>query len=228
MKRQKLLVFAVILILIVMTYNLSGCLTGEAGPPATISSLQSDSQGPQIASLETLDSYRAYRTVWLVKDNFSEEVNITTAECVREPLGIHVAYHDPETGMEEQVGIGNTIWTKKAPNTWEKIQSEHRMNNLVAAAETFWGFTIEEIEAPLCSDCTALVKEETVNGVHCKHYVITRDIPVLHVEAWVADQIDLPPVLIRGLRREKEKNLTIYTEINLTDINQPFTIEPPG
>jgi hypothetical protein len=102
------------------------------------------------------------------------------------------------------------------------------MNDLVAAAETFWGFTIEEIEAPLCSDCTALVDEETVNGIHCKHYVIDRDMPALHVEAWVADQIDLPPVLIRGLRREKERNLTIYTEINLTDINQPFTIEPPG
>ena len=100
------------------------------------------------------------------------------------------------------------------------------MNDLVTAAEAFWGFTIEEFKSPLCSDCTTLVNEETVNGIHCKHYSIDRDMPGLHVEAWVADQPDLPPVLIRGLRRDIEKNTTIYTEVNLTDVNKSFTINP--
>jgi len=227
MKRQILLIVGVLLILIVLTHGLIGQLAGEEGSKNMPFSFQSDSQGPQIARLETLDSYRAHRTVWLVKQNSSEEVNITTAECVREPLGVHVAHHDPETGFEEEVAIGNTVWNKGVSGGWNQTQSEYRMNDLVAAAETFWGFTIEEIEGPLCSDCTVLVDEVTVNGVHCKHYGIDRDMPALHVEAWVADQHDLPPVLIRGLRREMEKDMTIYTEVNLTHINKPLTIEPP-
>jgi hypothetical protein len=227
MKRHTLLVIGIILILITSACSLSGCLASEEGSQAASSSFQFDSQGPQIASLETLDSYRAYRTVWLVKENSCEEINTTAAECVREPLAIHVAYHNPETGFEEQVAIGNTVWDKKAPGMWEKAKSGHRVNDAIAAAETFWGFTISEIEASLCSDCTVLVDKETVNGIHCRHYVLDRDVPTLHVEAWVADQIDLPPVLIRGLRREMNKDMTIYTEVNLTDINKPFIIEPP-
>jgi hypothetical protein len=227
MKRQTLLVIGIILILIMLAHGLIGGLTGDEGSKNTSFSFQSDSQGPHIASLDMLDSYRAHRTMWLVKENSSEEVNTTAVECVREPLAIHVAYHDPETGFEEQVAIGNTVWDKKAPGMWEKTKSDHRVNDAIAAAETFWGFAISEIEASLCSDCTVLVDDETVNGVHCKHYIIDRDIPALHLEAWVADQHDLPPVLIRGLRREMKKDMTMYAEVNLTNINKLLTIEPP-
>lgn len=227
MKPQKLLVFAVILVVMAMTFNLTGCLTGEAAPPAATTSLRSDGQGPQIASLESLDSYRAHRTVWLVTDYFSEEVNITTAECVREPLGIHVTYHNPNAGLEEEVVIGHTIWRKETPDRWEITKSDQRVHEAIAAAQSFWGFIISEITDPLCSNCTVRVDEEMVNGIDCKHYVLDRDVPTLHVEVWIADQIDLPPVLIRGLRQEKEKNMDLYTEVNLTDINKPFTIQPP-
>ncbi len=227
MKRQEMLIFAIILIVVAMAFNLSGCLTGEAAPPAATSSLKSDDQGPQIATLESLDSYRAHRTVWLVTDNFSEEVNMTTVECVREPLGIHVTYHDPNIGIEEEVVIGHTIWHKETPDRWEITRSDQRVHEAIAAAQTFWGFTISEITDPLCSDCMVRVDEETVNGIRCKHYVLDRGMPTLHVEVWIADQVDLPPVLVRGLRQEKERNMDLYTEVNLTDINKPFTIQPP-
>jgi hypothetical protein len=219
MKRQEMLLFAIILIVMVMAYNLSGCFTGEAVPPAATSSLRSDDQEPQIATLESLDSYRAHRTVWLVTDNFSEEVNMTTAECVREPLG--------NVGIEEEVAIGHTIWHKEMLDSWEITKSDQRVHEAIAAAQTFWGFTISEITDPLCSDCKVRVDEETVNGIRCKHYVLDRGVPTLHVEVWIADQIDLPPVLVRGVRQEKEKNIDLYTEVNLTDINKPFTIQPP-
>jgi len=227
MKRQTLLGVGVLLILIVLTHGLIGHLTGEESSKNRSVPFQSDSQSPQIARLEILESYRASRTVWLVKENSSEEVNTTTAKCVRKPLAIHVAYHDPETGFEEQVAIGNTVWNKKMSEVWKPTESEGRMNDIVAAAESFWGFTVAEIEALLCSDCTTLVDTETINGVRCKHYVVDKGMPALHVEAWVADQPDLPPVLIRGLRREIEKNVAIHTEVNLTDINKSLTIEPP-
>ena len=227
MKPQERLVFAVILIVIAAAYNLNGCLAGEAAPTAVTSSRLSDIQSPPIASLESLDSYKVHRAVWLVKDNVSEEVNITTAECVRKPLTIHVAQYDPKTGFQEQVAIGDTVWHKEVSGAWYQTQTEHSMNDLIAAAESFWGFTIEEFKSPLCSDCTTLVNEETANGIHCKHFSIDRDMPGLHVEVWIADQVNLPPVLIRGLRQEKEKNMDLYTEVNLTDINKPFTIQPP-
>jgi len=49
-----------------------------------------------------------------------------------------------------------------------------------------------------------------------------------HIKVWVADQSGLPPVLVRGLRDVTSDALpAIHTEVNVTDINAPITIEPP-
>ena len=68
--------------------------------------------------------------------------------------------------------------------------------------------------------------EEMVNGVHCKHYVYDFG-DTMHKEIWVADQSDLPPVVIRGMFRMETSQMVTAAEGNVYDINTPITIEPP-
>ena len=75
-----------------------------------------------------------------------------------------------------------------------------------------------------------LVGTETVNGVRCKHYVADTEVRTarFHIEVWIADQSGMSPVLVRGLRDVTSDILpATHTEVNVTDINEPITIEPP-
>jgi len=83
--------------------------------------------------------------------------------------------------------------------------------------------------------------EETVNGVRCRRYTVDADLDYTnelghttgHAQGtiWVADQEGIPPVVVRALMDE---DLAIdgeprhpSWEHNITDINQPVSIETP-
>jgi hypothetical protein len=84
--------------------------------------------------------------------------------------------------------------------------------------------------------------EETVNGVLCKRYTVDTDLDYTretgshttgHAKGsmWVAAQAGTPPVVVRAVM---EEDLVVDSdpshhswEYDLTDVNQPVTIEPP-
>jgi len=89
--------------------------------------------------------------------------------------------------------------------------------------------------------------EETVNGIHCKRYTVDTDLDYTHDlpgggkthttghatgVIWIADQEGIPPIIVRALMDEDliidGKPSHPYWEHDITDINQPVTIEPPG
>jgi hypothetical protein len=123
----------------------------------------------------------------------------------------------------EAIWIENEVWVKQGEQ-WIKAENE----DVEQAFEDFHSaFDVDEE--------MILVGQETVNGVHCKHYVDDyvgpNQTPKMHREVWVADQGDLPKVPVRAIFRMENKSGqdTMITEIeaNLYDINTPIEIKAP-
>ena len=82
-------------------------------------------------------------------------------------------------------------------------------------------------------DDMVFVDEETVNGVKCKHYAneLTIQSQTIDTDVWVANQNNLPPVVIRSIMNHQIEmetgSMTTVTEGNVTDINTSITIEAP-
>jgi len=164
----------------------------------------------EVASLDSLDSYRLD---WSVQTEMPATDTVMKIgyemEWVREPPSVHLT-----TSLGEYIWIGDTFWVK-AGNTWMQGTRD-------AAEDTF--DQLGDIMTP--DSDMVLVGEETVNGVHCKHYVYDFG-DMMHKEIWVADQSDLPPVVIRGMFRMETAQMVTEAEGNVYDINTPITIEPP-
>jgi len=164
----------------------------------------------EVASLDSLDSYRLD---WSVQTEMPATDTVMKIgyemEWVREPPSVHLT-----TSLGEYIWIGDTFWVK-AGNTWMQGTKD-------AAGDTF--DQLGDIMTP--DSDMVLVGEETVNGVHCKHYVYDFG-DMMHKEIWVADQSDLPPVVIRGMFRMETAQMVTEAEGNVYDINTPITIEPP-
>jgi len=176
----------------------------EPAPPAE------QPGGPaEVASLDDLDSYRLD---WLVQVQMSAGGGMTMnykMEWVREPPSGHLV-----TGLGEYIWIGDNFWVKLG-DTWMQGTQED-------AEDAF--DSLGDIMEP--DSDMVLAGEETVNGVHCQHYVYDLG-DMMHKEIWVADQNDLPPVVIRGMFRMETSQMVTEAEGNVYDINTPITIEPP-
>jgi hypothetical protein len=146
--------------------------------------------------------------------------------------------------------MSNGPWREKTLTAEEQAAWEHQWS-----FAQFWGVE-EDLEAAL-PEGVALVPgqifpipikaamvfedEEMVNGVHCRRYAVDTDLDYTnelghttgHATGliWVAHQGGIPPVIVRTVI---EEDLVIdgspthsSWEHNMTDVNQPVTIEPP-
>jgi len=164
----------------------------------------------EVASLDSLDSYRLDWSVQTEMPATDTAMKISyTMEWVREPPSWHLV-----TSLGEYIGIGDTAWVKVG-DTWIQVTQEEAADALDQ---------LGEFMAP--DSDMVLVGEEVVNGVRCKHYVYDFG-DMMHKEIWVADQADLPPVVIRGMFRMETTQMVTEAEGNVYDINTPITIEPP-
>ena len=176
----------------------------------------------ETASLEGLDSYRITMTYQAGDGAGSGAQIVYTEEWVREPparrFTMSVAEGVPAT---EYVIIGDSAWIK-AGGAWMTIPEA----DVEDADDNLSAFLTPD------SDMT-LVGEETVNGIPCQHYVADIELTSqsIHHEMWVADQDDLPAVVVRSVYRLElksgETTMVTDAEVNVTDINAPITIEPP-
>lgn len=176
----------------------------------------------QVADLQNLNSYRLSMTSRVQSSGAPVVEVVLTEEWVREPparrLAVSLGAGMPEM---EYIVIGNSAWMNLGGNWMTIPESE-----------------VEDLNEDLSSLMTpdpgmALVGEETVNGIHCKHYIqdVETDSQSVHHEMWVANQDGFPEVAIRAIYR-LEMNMGEMTtvtegEVNVTDINTLITIEPP-
>jgi hypothetical protein len=168
----------------------------------------------ETASLDSLDSYRLDWSVQVQMSAGGEMEMSYTMEWVREPPARHLVMSLGGSPFGEYTWIGDTVWAKMG-DTWMQATDED-------AEDAF--DQLEEVMTP--DSDMVLVDEETVNGVHCKHYIYDLG-DMMHKEIWVADQSDLPTVVIRGMFRMETTQMVTEAEGNVYDINTPITIEPP-
>ena len=208
-------------------------------------------------SLDDLKSYRSH--IRTEMPNFMGEgpdviVMIVDMEVVNEPppKAEHTTMSmDMGEGMSmdvESITIGDKSWVKMAmlgdnwiESTIDEQQQQQQMPDMP---------DMEDI-LDMASDM-ALVGEETVNGVHCKHYTMDTEFSITtevaggqsldvsgHVEGdmWIADQSGLPQVTIRErsvtqmdsaiLMPGQQGSVTVKTERDVTNVNESFQISPP-
>jgi hypothetical protein len=176
----------------------------------------------QVADLKGLNSYRLAMTYSSQPAGGPATEIVFTEEWVREPPArrLSVSYGADMPTMEYII-VGGSAWMNVG-GTW-MVTSETEVQD---ANDNMAEFMTPD------SNMTP-VGEETVNGVHCKHYIldVETDLETVHHEMWVADQDDLPPVVIRAVYQVTismgETTLVNGGEINVSDINTPITIEPP-
>jgi formylglycine-generating enzyme required for sulfatase activity len=176
----------------------------------------------EVSDLEEVNSYRLTMTSSAGAADTDMSSVVITEEWVREPgarrLTVSYGTGAPEV---EYIIIGSSAWVRVGQEwiTIPESEVESYEDNLSA-------FLRPEPDMVFAG-------EETVNGIRCKHYVRDIDLSTqtLHHEIWVADQADLPSVVVRVVYRSEvksgEMSMLTLGEIDVTDINAPITIEPP-
>lgn len=212
-------------------------------PPAQSTPVPSLTPAPtsrpgKFADPKDLNSYRMKTTLW-PKGEDKTKASVIITEWIKNPPAEHTVM-----GATEVITIGDTTWAK-IMGRW--IQQDQSPTTQAQAADL-----MRQIEDKIVYK---EVGRETVNGIACKKYTYSGEATVALTEgpmkgtvsmrgqgeAWVADQPPLPPVLVRNRGETETKllgtprpglktgdlNLAMSMEMELYDINQPITIQPP-
>jgi len=210
---------------------------------------------PEIADLDTVNSYRLQMKWRGESEDGSQSYEMTITEAwVKDPPARHftMSTTSSDTGETpaiamEMIRIGDSSWMKMG-ETWMRMDApdESMMGDDLT---NVWEGMLEEEDVENLTPAG----EETVNGVHCKHYTTGGDTTVVvpnpeeggtvemkvEGEVWIADQPDLPSIAVRWRSRMEGgffpiplggasgESAVVYIEYDVTDINKPITIEPP-
>lgn len=172
----------------------------------------------EAADLSELDSYRLVMTIQVQMEGYDETTSSITIEWTREPEAYRHVYD--MGGFEvEHLWVGDKVWMRVSGGDWMEIAADEAPDPFNEIANLMdWR-----------DNDMRLAGEAVINGVQCKHYTheVVTPFATSYLEVWIADQAGIPPVAIRSLTRVEQEGHTNIMEMNLYDINQPFTIESP-
>jgi hypothetical protein len=176
----------------------------------------------EVADLKGLNSYRLAMTYSSQSEGTPVVEVVFTEEWTREPPARRLSMsYGADMPAVEYIIVDGAAWMNVG-GTW------------MSASETEVEDANDNMAELMTPDSSMTpVGEETVNGVHCQHYTldVENNMETVHHEIWVADQDDLPPVVIHSVYQVTismgETTMVNEGQINVTDINTPITIEPP-
>ena len=169
------------------------------------------------ADLSDLDSYRLEQTVTTIRDGY-ETTMMYLFEWVKEPSTYRLVM-DMGEFVIEHLWVDEGVWLRMDGGDWLEISADEAPDPFSELSAAFdWDGEM------------TLVGAETVNGVACQRYMVELAMPQTNgrYEVWVADQGDLPPLIIRTIMYMEQSGLITIIESNLYDINQPIVIERPN
>jgi hypothetical protein len=175
-----------------------------------------DWDDPSADYLVGLESYRLVMVSHSVMQG--QAITLTVAiEWMREPLAYHYSEDDGHFRMEWVFANGKG-WMRYQDGDWEAYGYD--MMRATGADLLVWH------EDRIDLSQFELTGTAVVHGINCRHYQF--DQGYAYGEQWVADQPDLPSMIVRRLAYSQEPGgQTGFSELNVYDINQPLAIEPP-
>lgn len=244
---RKKLVFMLITLSIIVSMALVGCGNGkdqeeatqtpkstattavEATPTKAPGSTDGGILG-ELADPDDLKSYRMQMIFSQVEGPTGPVDSTTDMAIVNDPApkATHIITTTEGTEyVSEMITIGDTMWVKVEDNWMEypNQQTEPVEEQSYDATDYIDNFDID------------FINEETVNGMHCKHYNISGTFTVndttqkIDGEIWVADQSGLPKIAVKQIATWEStvdgELTTMEMEFNITDINEDIEISPP-
>lgn len=189
-----------------------------------------------VADLGQFDSYRmSHRFSWEWESGETEAMEYLT-EFVREPLAQRVVMK----GSGEGEGAGEMKLIHVGGTSYMKFGDEWMSTGSSAEDMLEQGGWLGGPEGFLGSEKGRYVGRETVNGLPTRHYRYTDNILApfggeskitkATSDVWVSTKYDVyVKVIIRWEGTDDQKGKGVFLlESNLTDINEPITIEPPA
>jgi hypothetical protein len=222
---------------------------GRAKPPSEDDTGGGDEGGGEdegvsleSGALDQLDYYRSTLVMHYEKgDEPVEETVIETAH-IREPRAESLSMKTNDEGFD-MIQIGDKMWLLFG-DQWMQTSAEEG----TAMAEGFSEFLIDPDQIDdLQNSEYKMVGRENMNGIRTRHYQTKYTAPWMlaftarsdevdwdegTVNFWVSDERDLPEFIVKaeydltGKVDDLDARFTITQ--NITDINEPFTIEPPS
>lgn len=172
------------------------------------------------AELNELDSYHLEWSV-TVKTGDDGMTTSYIVDWTKDPLAAHLTV-DMFGSTQEYIWLQDQVWMKAGGSEW-MMGGKEEMENAINEVGNIMSV----------GDDMTFVGEETMNGIKCKHYAnnVTIQSQTISTDVWVANQNNLPPVVIRSIMNHQIKmetgDMTTVTEGNVTAINEPVTIEKP-
>jgi len=215
--------------------------------PATTSSVSKPGGLPDIADMKSLSSYRM--SMMTKMSEGSGSVSYMKYEWVRDQKAEHAWMEDANGKITEvYIKIGDKYWmyTGFAGMGWVEQPPQ---TTTASSVSSDLASQFKQVQQDVEHSKARFEKKgtETVNNVRCIRYefeyTLTTDMPNLATggttktdahsigEAWIADQVGLPAVMIKSksttdIVMAGEKTV-MDMEQNLTDIGAAITINPP-
>lgn len=229
--------------------------TAGAATPATgggSATSGDDLLGLTAVAPDELDSYRSRIEIKYTEQNAAESVTVLEQEWVRADNARRVALLNGDALTFETIAIGEQTWLRMPPMGWQLVPGPSQdMTSGMGGAMSVQEMLDKDAENVAQGMQSGIVYEgqETVNGVRCRRYAVTLELDEMEAalgetggtmvmedyvstgKVWVADEAGLPPVTVRTYMVSRYtlngQPASVSMVMEVTDINQPITIEPP-
>ncbi|MFP4343819.1 MAG: hypothetical protein ACLFU8_03900 [Anaerolineales bacterium] len=214
-------------------------------PEETVEDDAADSIVLDANALEGLTSYRTRMVMRTEYEDGTIEEMILEEAATRDPQAQYISMggvlsEEEDAGAIEMIQIGSTQWINFGGG-W--MQSEVGEDEVTGFGEESL-ISFEDFFAGTDEGDYDFVGKETVNGVATRHYELklgpmdllgltaANDLDDIRGDVWVADEGALPAFPVRFIieasgELEEGRRGTFTLEQDVTDINEPFTIDPP-
>ncbi len=210
-------------------------------PPTTAPITEAPPEEIFAGSSAALQGLKSYRYLSLFKFETEEEAKITAGSIEIEgeyvpPDREHVTWTDLSTGEKFEVTrIGDEAWMKE-DDEWTEVpvqvaESMMQMVSIFSPAHS-WGTLYEGLP-----DASNLVDKEVVNDISCFHYAssynqwgatFSEEITEAKGDIWIAEEGFPVKYLFQASGTDSEGNSgSVEWSMELKDVNQPISIEPP-
>lgn len=210
-------------------------------PPTTAPITEAPPEEIFAGSSAALQGLKSYRYLSLFKFETEEEAKITAGSIEIEgeyvpPDREHVTWTDLSTGEKFEVTrIGDEAWMKE-DDEWTEVpvqvaESMMQMVSIFSPAHS-WGTLYEGLP-----DASNLVDKEVVNDISCFHYAssynqwgatFSEEITEAKGDIWIAEEGFPVKYLFKASGTDSEGNSgSVEWSMELKDVNQPISIEPP-